>query len=135
MGRNGDLFTGTYKYQLDERGRFNIPAPLRRQYRTGSPYKGFVVTLGLTGCLVLFPEESFSEYVEEFDSREMTPEEENSFYRSFLPNAVHLQLDSQGRVLIPSELAGKLVLRKRLSLQVLGNGLRYGVVLSLLSMR
>lgn len=116
----GDLFTGTYKYQLDERGRFNIPAPLRRNYRTGEPYRGFVATLGLTGCLVLFPEESFSQYVEDFDSRGMTAEEENNFYRSFLPNAVHLQVDSQGRILIPSELAGKISLEKEVVITGVG---------------
>ncbi len=98
-----DFFTGLSKYQRDDRGRFNIPSRMRKN-RDGEPYSYFTVTLGSHDCLMLFPSESFQEYVENFGAGDLSDEEQDSFYRRFLPMATEVRVDSQGRVSVPQEL-------------------------------
>jgi MraZ protein len=114
-----DLFLGTYKYQRDERGRFNIPARMRKR-QDGSVYVDFVATRGLNGCIVLFPEYSFHKYVANYTPLNISPEEEIAFYRLFLSKAVNLQIDNQGRISVPQELMSEATIDK--DVQIIGVG-------------
>mgnify|MGYP001351673425 CR=1 FL=1 len=106
-----DFFTGSSNYQRDDRGRFNIPARMRKN-RNDESYTYLTVTLGSHDNLMLFPSESFQEYVENFGSGDLSPEEQDSFYRRFLPMATEVKVDSQGRVSIPQELFDEVDIEK-----------------------
>ena len=98
-----DLFIGSSLYQRDDRGRFNIPSKMRKN-RDGMLYNDLIVTIGANNSLVIFPRNSFEKYVDEFDPSSMSYEDEQAFYRLFLPMASEISLDSQGRVNVPNNL-------------------------------
>ena len=106
-----DFFTGKSHYQKDDRGRFNIPARMRKS-RDGDVHSFFTVTLGSHDNLLLFTSKSFQEYVEKFGAGGLSDEEQDSFYRRFLPMATEVKVDAQGRISIPQELFDEVDIEK-----------------------
>ena len=95
-------FVGTHPRQLDERGRFVLPAKLRDKL-SGTVY----ITRSLVDrdCLILYPEEEWQTLSEQIRS---LPTTTNSAARDFVSvvfgGAGECELDKQSRVVIPSNL-------------------------------
>lgn len=100
------MFMGTYEHSIDTKGRVIIPAKFREQLGDS-----FVVTLGLDGCLFVYPENEWQDFVKEL--RELPGSKEaRKLQRYFMAGAAPCDVDKQGRVLIPANLREKAGLEK-----------------------
>ncbi len=100
------MFMGTYEHSIDTKGRVIIPAKFREQLGDS-----FVVTLGLDGCLFVYPESEWQDFVKEL--RELPGSKEaRKLQRYFMAGAAPCDVDKQGRVLIPANFREKAGLEK-----------------------
>jgi MraZ protein len=95
-----DLY-GQHTYQLDPKGRISLPSRMRAAFADGA-----YLTLGHDGCLFAFPKEEWDRQRQEtrgplFDS------DTRAYARMFFGNAEPVDLDSQGRLLVPQRLRGR----------------------------
>ena len=88
--------TGTYEHSLAPKGRLFIPAQLRKEL--GDP---LYVTMGLDGCLAVYPQETWDTFTEKFASLPMS---QSKAMRPLFANAAKCEPDSQGRILLPQKL-------------------------------
>ncbi len=105
------LLTGTFNRVLDEKQRIAIPTHLRDALAC-SAGKGLYVTPGTDQSLTLFTEESFQELGKRLALSPPTRQDVRAFSRLFYGQAQFAELDRQGRIRIPSELATLAKLQK-----------------------
>ncbi len=98
------LLTGAFSRSLDEKLRVAIPKRLRDGLDRGQP-QGIYVTPGTDQSLALYPEEAFARLAERLAQASPTRQDVRAFTRLFYARAQRVELDSQGRVRIPPELA------------------------------
>jgi MraZ protein len=96
------LLTGTYERTLDEKLRLAFPRTLREVLVAE---KQLVLTPGTDGSLSLFPGSGFSALAEKLASRSPTGQEVRAFSRLLYAQSHSVELDSQGRIRLPAELA------------------------------
>lgn len=95
------IFGGNYRHSLDSKGRLNIPAQMRKQL--GSQNTQLWITPGLQqGCLFVYPQENWLRKMEELNARVDSTEKRNAL-RLFSSQSFMVDLDSQGRIIIPAE--------------------------------
>lgn len=104
-------FKGSYTSTLDGKGRVAVPAKLRRNSPAGSADR-FVITLGLDGCLFLFPPDQWDKVVTRLEEVPFTQSDAKFFTRTLLSNADDVELDGQSRIRIPQHLIEKISLEK-----------------------
>ena len=94
-------FYGSYEHSLDERGRVAIPARYRRAFATGA-----VLRASPDGCIEMYTTEGFETEVDlRLGERRSTRQlDGRRIRRGFLPDACDVELDRQGRVLLPPPL-------------------------------
>ena len=93
-------FRGNFEYALDDRGRVAIPA----KYRDEFPKDKAVITPSPEGCLRVFPEAAFQQMSDDFAATPATTPEGRRLRRLFDGRAYDVELDRQGRILIPAPL-------------------------------
>ncbi len=93
------MFMGEYQHTLDEKGRVAIPSRLRNELG-----EKFVVTRGLDKCLFVYPLAEWSKIEGKLKALPFTKGDARAFTRMFFSGAVEVELDKQGRVLIPQNL-------------------------------
>ena len=104
-------YTGEYRYNLDEKGRVNIPARFRKILHPSND-KTFVVTRGLDPdkCLLVMPLEQWNRMESNFKSKlNLVEDSDRQFLRHHTRYATPVRYDGQGRIIIPQnllELAG-----------------------------
>jgi MraZ protein len=98
------LLTGTYMRTLDEKQRMAIPKPLRESL--GLPDNtAFYLAPGTDGSLAFYPERAFSQLADQLGSGSPNGQDVRAFSRLFYAQAQRVDVDRQGRVRIPAELA------------------------------
>ncbi len=100
------MFMGTYAHSIDAKGRVIVPAKFRETLGDS-----FVVTLGLDGCLFVYPEEEWEDFIKQLKGLPGS-KEARKLQRYFTAGAAPCDVDKQGRVLIPSNLREKAGLEK-----------------------
>ena len=90
------MFMGEYNHTVDAKGRLIVPSKFREQLGAE-----FVVTKGLDGCLFVYPTEEWQSIEEKFRNISMTSKDARKFSRFFFAGAASLELDKQGRILLP----------------------------------
>lgn len=93
------MFIGHYYHSIEAKGRLAIPASFRQELSSGG-----VVTWGLDGCLFLFPNSYWQKLSEKLASLPMTNPQARNLTRLLVQSASDLNLDTQGRTLIPEHL-------------------------------
>lgn len=93
------MFLGRFAHSLDAKGRLAIPARFR-EHLTG----GIVLTRGIDRCLALYPMATWLPLAEKVSALPITDPDARSFRRMVFAEAVHLELDGQGRILLPPDL-------------------------------
>ena len=96
------LLTGTYERTLDEKLRLALPKTLREVLTTD---KQLVLTPGTDGSLSLFPGHAFAALAERLASRSPTGHEVRAFSRLLYAQSHSVEVDSQGRIRLPADLA------------------------------
>ncbi len=98
------LLTGTFSRAVDEKLRIAIPKPLREAL--GSLAKGVLyVAPGTDGSLALFTEDALAQLATRLAQSSPNAQDVRAFSRLFYARVQAVELDSQGRVRIPLELA------------------------------
>lgn len=88
---------GEYQHTIDTKGRLFIPAKFRDELGDS-----FIATKGLDNCLFLYPQREWEALEEKI--RALPLSKSRGLQRFFLSSAADLELDSQGRVLLPASL-------------------------------
>lgn len=93
------MFIGEYQHAIDNKNRMIIPA----KFREGLGQK-FVLTKGLDGCLYAYPLDEWTILEEKMKQLPLTNKDARAFVRFFFSGASEIEVDKQGRGLIPQNL-------------------------------
>ena len=110
------MFMSEYNHSIDTKGRVIVPVKFRESLGAE-----FVVTKGLDGCLFVFPNDEWNIFEEKLKSLPMANKDARKFVRFFLAGAAVVELDKQGRILIPPVLRESAALDKDVVVVGVGN--------------
>ena len=100
MGRGGvATLIGEYQHTLDEKGRLTVPAKFREELG-----EQFVMTVGLDNCLTCYPQAEWDKVRGQLLKLPMSNREARRFERLLQARGSEVELDRQGRVLLPQNL-------------------------------
>jgi len=88
-------------HQIDEKGRVAIPVNLRRQLRFGET---LVLTKGIEKCIFVFTQDEWEKFLERVKDFPLWDEEKRRAIRYISGEAEEVEIDGQGRILIPGHL-------------------------------
>lgn len=92
------MFLGEYDHTIDAKGRMAVPAKFRTQIDRGA-----VISKGMGTCLSVYTVQRWEEKSAELASGKTT-DELRDFERRIYPSASEIELDGQGRMIIPAKL-------------------------------
>lgn len=110
------MFIGEYSHNLDDKGRLAIPVKFRNQVK-----KGAVVTRGLDNCLFLYTKSEWEKLAEKLAALPISQANSRAFARLMLAGAMDVELDKQGRAILPEYLRQFAGLKKEVVLAGLYN--------------
>ncbi|MCX6746148.1 MAG: division/cell wall cluster transcriptional repressor MraZ [Candidatus Parcubacteria bacterium] len=102
------MFIGEYQHNLDEKGRLAIPAKFRSTLG-----KGAVVTKGLDNCLFLYTAPEWQKLAGKLATLPISKANTRAFGRLMLAGAMDVQIDRQGRIILPEYLRKYAGLKKK----------------------
>lgn len=98
------LLTGTFVRTLDEKLRVGLPRRLRDRLLEGEE-QGLYLAPGTDGCLALYNERVLAALAERVAIAAPNQQDVRAYGRLFYARAEPVELDGQGRLRIPAELA------------------------------
>lgn len=101
-GEEVPSFSGKYYYTVDPKGRIIIPAPFREIISANYSPKLYIVNAAFDRCLHIYPFEEWSRLEERVRAMPKMDEAVKFFMRRVIASAIEVELDKQGRVLIPA---------------------------------
>lgn len=99
MVKSGSLILGQYQGTLTSKGRLAFPKKLRS--RLGDKV---IITRGYDGCLLAMRLEQWKSLVKQLGGNSFILEASRETSRFLLGNAAEVELDSQGRFILPQHL-------------------------------
>ncbi len=95
---------GTYECTVDNKGRIMIPAPLKKQL-DGVTSDPFIIKRSVfQNCLELFPFSEWKLMMDKVNKLNRFIKKNNDFIRMYTAGVKSVDLDSNGRILIPKDL-------------------------------
>lgn len=94
------FFQGYEHYSIDDKGRVNIPARMRKVLPDDSS-NTFILTRGNDNCVAAYPISEWKKYMDMISKLNQFDEKNRRFMRSFLKWNVEVVLDRQNRITIP----------------------------------
>jgi len=110
------MFMSEYNHTVDTKGRLIIPAKFRE-----SLGEEFVVSKGLDGCLFVYTNEAWKAFEEKLTNLPINYKEIRHISRYFMAGSATVELDKQGRILLPAKLREFAELDKDVVLVGVGN--------------
>ena len=98
VGENA-VFTGEYQHTLDQKSRVIIPAKFREGLGDT-----FMITRGLDRCIFVYHLKEWERVEQKVKELPMTRRDVRAFTRYFFSGAAEVEIDRQGRVLLPQSL-------------------------------
>jgi MraZ protein len=93
------MFLGRFEHSVDTKGRVAVPARFRDRL-SGE----LIMTRGNDGCLYLFTEQSWEPLAAKLNALPTGDEDARNLRRAVFSSAEPVELDKQGRVIIPDHL-------------------------------
>jgi len=93
------MFIGEYHHGIDEKGRLAIPVKFRERLLHGA-----VVTRGIDKCLFVYPQRDWLQLADKLSKLPISQANTRAFSRLMLAGAMQLEIDKQGRVVLPDYL-------------------------------
>ncbi len=93
------MFIGEYQHNIDPKGRLAVPVKFRKVLA-----KGAVVTKGLDDCLFLYTQNEWQKLADKLAALPISKANTRAFARLMLAGAMDVEIDKQGRMLIPDYL-------------------------------
>ncbi len=94
-----DMFMSMYNHTVDAKGRLIIPSKFREALG-----EEFVVSKGMDGCLFVYANADWNAFEQKLTSLPLINKEARQFARFFLAGAAQVEVDKQGRILLPAHL-------------------------------
>ena len=98
------LLTGAFSRSIDEKLRVAIPKRLREAL-DAEDRRAIYIAPGTDQSLALYAEEAFARLADRLAQASPTRQDVRTFNRLFYARAQRVELDTQGRVRVPPELA------------------------------
>ena len=95
-------FSGKYYYTIDPKGRVIIPSPFREIIFTNYSTKLYITNDVFDKCLHIYPQEEWSKLEEKVRPLPKSQEEVKFFMIRVIASAQEVELDKQGRILVPA---------------------------------
>ena len=94
------MLLGQYEHTIDDKNRLTLPAKFRESFAEGG-----VVTMGMDGCLSVYTRDDWENLVASrlADLDPLDPDG-RTVQRFFFANAAEVELDKQGRMIVPAPL-------------------------------
>ena len=96
------MFYGSYIHTLDDKGRLVIPSKMRDELGM----KAYILK-GYDGALSIYKVSGFEKLVEKINALPFNKKNTRAFLRTQLASVCELEIDRQGRVLLPTQLLSK----------------------------
>jgi|SRR3989344_7255667 len=112
------MFIGEYSLTVDEKGRLSIPVKFRALLGRGA-----VVTRGLDSALFLYTGKEWKNLAGKLAGLPISRANTRAFSRLMLAGAMDVEMDGQGRVILPDYLRSFAEIKKRVILAGLYNRL------------
>ena len=96
------FFTSEYECKLDAKGRLVLPSRIKAQLPEGG--QELVIRRGFEQCLILYPMVEFKKVFSKISGLSEFNEEYRKLQRNFFSGTVTVELDSNGRLLIPKNM-------------------------------
>jgi transcriptional regulator MraZ len=93
------MFLGEYDHNIDDKGRLAVPARFREELG-----EGVVITRGFDRCLMGFPRPMWEQLAQQVSALSLGQGDARNMRRLLFSGAADIQLDRQGRILIPQNL-------------------------------
>jgi MraZ protein len=93
------VFMGEYEHSVDAKGRLILPAKFREELGDT-----FIATRGLEHCLFIYPLKEWAIQDQKLEKLSLFDAQARAFKRYTYIGAAELEVDKQGRVLIPQHL-------------------------------
>lgn len=93
------MFMSEYNHTIDAKGRLSIPSKFRNALG-----KEFVISKGIDSCLYVYANEDWEKFERNLTSLPLIDKDARKFARFFLAGAAQVELDPQGRILVPTHL-------------------------------
>ncbi len=107
------IFAGYFEHTIDAKNRLAIPAKFRSKMDPDEDGIGFVIVPGQPADrLWMYPEKHFERLAGKAESALIPDDDQLRFDQVFFPLAESLDLDSQGRVLLPDRMLKRVQLGK-----------------------
>jgi MraZ protein len=94
-------FSGKYYYTVDPKGRIIIPAPFREIIASNYSSKLYITNAPFDKCLYIYPMEEWNKLQDQVRTKPRSDEAIRFFLRRVIASAVEVEMDKQGRVLVP----------------------------------
>ena len=92
------MFVGEYLHTVDSKGRLALPARFRAKIERGA-----VLSRGFEPCLYIYPLETWERNSQRIAEAAINAEQRRRIERRFFAMAFEIELDGQGRVVIPAK--------------------------------
>lgn len=93
------MFIGEYQHAVDDKGRLAIPIKFRNDLA-----KGAVVTRGLDNCLFLYSKDEWEAMAVKLAKLPVSKSNSRAYSRLMFAGAMEVEIDKQGRIVIPDYL-------------------------------
>lgn len=112
------MFIGEYSHNIDDKGRIALPTKFRLDLS-----KGAVVTRGLDNCLFLYTQSEWEKLAAKLANMPIAQSKSRAFARLMLAGAMDVEMDKQGRVILPEYLRKYAGMKKKVVITGLYNRL------------
>ena len=110
------MFKGEYSHTIDAKGRMIMPSKYRELLGDS-----FVVTRGFDKCLMAFDQEGWENFETKIRKLPISKPSARKTQRYFIGGSMEVEIDKQGRALIPQGLREHANLEKEIVLLGVGN--------------
>lgn len=115
------FFTSEYESKLDSKGRLVLPSRIKAQLPEDGGGHELVIRRGFEQCLILYPMVEFRKVFSKISGLNEFNEEYRKLQRNFLSGVVTVELDNNGRFLIPKNMLSYAQIEKDAMLVGMGN--------------
>ncbi|MEY4731534.1 MAG: hypothetical protein RL681_480 [Candidatus Parcubacteria bacterium] len=110
------MFLGEHTHSVDNKGRVAIPAKFRDKLTAGA-----IITRGLDQCLFIFTATEWEALAQKLIALPLAQANSRAFVRLMMAGAANVDIDAQGRILVPEYLRNYAHVQKEVVLTGLYN--------------
>jgi MraZ protein len=114
------FFTSEYESKLDSKGRLVLPSRIKAQLPEGGDNE-LVIRRGFEQCLIIYPMVEFKKVFSKISGLSEFNEEYRKLQRNFFSGTATVEMDNNGRFLIPKNMLAYAQLDKDVILVGMGN--------------